>query len=87
MKKILLAILLSLSAFATDSVVKLNITGMTCPMCVKSVKNAIIGVKGVKNAKIYLKDGKADVLCDEHTKTSDILDAIKQEGFGAEVIK
>lgn len=87
MKKIALALLVSLSVFANDVNVKLKVTGMTCPSCVKNVKNAISNVKGVKDAKVYLKDGKADVTCESTTKASDIVDAIKKDGYGAEIVK
>lgn len=87
MKKLALALLLAISAFAGDITVKLKVTGMTCPSCVKNVKNAITNVKGVKEAKVYLKDGSAEVVCADSVKPSDIADAIKKDGYGAEVVK
>lgn len=87
MKKIALAILLAVSAFAADTTIKLKVSGMTCPACVKNVKSAISSVKGVKEAKVYLKDSKAEVTCDSSVKSSDIVDAIKKDGYGAEVIQ
>ncbi len=87
MRKLALSLLLAASVFAADVNVKLKVSGMTCPSCVKNVKNAITSVKGVKEAKVYLKDGRADVVCDESVKPSDIADAIKKDGYGAEVVK
>jgi copper chaperone CopZ len=67
--------------------VKLKVNGMTCPACVKNVKSAAMGVSGVKDAKVYLKDGKAEVVCDDKVKAQDIADAIKKEGYDTQVVK
>jgi copper chaperone CopZ len=39
----------------------LKIDGMSCDHCVKHVTQALKGVKGVKSAKVSLKDNNAQV--------------------------
>ena len=87
MKKLLLVAILAISAFAADVTVKLKVTGMTCPSCVKNVKSAISNVNGVKDVKVYLKDGRAEVVCDSSVQPQTLVDAVKKDGYGAEVAK
>jgi copper chaperone CopZ len=87
MKKLLLALIIALSAFGSEATMHLKITGMMCPSCVQSVKGAISNVKGVKDVKVYLKDGKAEVKCDSSVTSQSVVDAVKNQGFGAEVVK
>ena len=87
MKKIALLGLITMCALAADVNVKLKITGMMCPSCAKNVKAAASSVNGVKDVKVYLKDERADVVCDSSVKPQSIADAIKKEGYGAEIIK
>lgn len=87
MKKIALVVAMSIYALAADMNVNLKVTGMTCPSCAKNVKAAASSINGVKDVKVYLKDGRADVTCDSSVKAQNIAEAIKKEGYGAEVIK
>lgn len=70
-----------------DQLVKLNVSGMTCPACVKNVKESLSEVKGVKESSVYLKEGRAEVKAAEGTKPEAMCDAIKQAGYGCKVVK
>jgi periplasmic mercuric ion binding protein len=61
---------------------------MTCPACVKNVKGTLAEVKGVKEASVYLKDGrKAEVKAEMGQNPKAMCDAVKQAGYGCSVAK
>ncbi|MHB1697671.1 MAG: heavy metal translocating P-type ATPase [bacterium] len=61
---------------------KINVYGMTCEHCVKSVTKAISSVKGVNSANVNLKGKYADVSYDEKTANLvDIKKAVKDAGY------
>jgi copper chaperone CopZ len=47
--------------FTITRVVSLNVTGMTCEMCVDTVTTTLKGVKGVKNVNVSLEKKAADI--------------------------
>ena len=49
---------------ANDIEMQLHIGKMTCPTCTRAVKLSLLGVSGVKSAKVYLNDEKAIVVMD-----------------------
>ncbi len=87
MKKVLLSLVALAALSQADQLVKLNVSGMTCPACVKNVKESLGGVKGVKESSVYLKDGRAEVKADDSAKPEAMCDAIKQAGYGCKVAK
>ncbi len=87
MKKVLLGLCVLVAAASADQLVKLNVSGMTCPACVKNVKESLGEVKGVKDASVYLKEGRAEVKAENGTKPEAMCDAIKQAGYGCSVAK
>lgn len=87
MKKVLLSLIALVAVSSADQLVKLNVSGMTCPACVKNVKGTLGDVKGVKESTIYLKDGRAEVKAENGTKPEAMCDAIKQAGYGCAVAK
>lgn len=87
MKKVLLSLAALVAVASADQLVKLNISGMTCPACVKNVKESLGDVKGVKESSVYLKDGRAEVKADDSLKPEAMCDAIKQAGYGCKVSK
>lgn len=87
MKKVLLSMIAVVSIGSADQLVKLKIEGMMCPACVKNVKGSLSDVKGVKDADIYLKDGRAEVKADDSVKPEAMCDAVKQAGYGCKVSK
>lgn len=87
MKKVLLSLVALAALSQADQLVKLNVSGMTCPACVKNVKESLGDVKGVKESNVYLKDGRAEVKADDSAKPEAMCDAIKQAGYGCKVAK
>lgn len=87
MKKVLLSLVTLVAVSSADQLVNLKIEGMMCPACVKNVKGALSEVKGVKDASVYLKEGKAEVKAFDGTKADDMCDAVKKAGYGCAVAK
>lgn len=87
MKKILFALVAFAAISNADQLVKLNISGMTCPACVKNVKGTLNEVNGVKESSVYLKEGKAEVKASDGTKAEAMCDAVKKAGYGCSVAK
>jgi copper chaperone CopZ len=87
MKKVLLSLIALAAVASADQLVKLNIDGMMCPACVKNVKGSLNEVQGVKEANVYLKDGRAEVKASDDTKPEAMCDAIKKAGYGCTVAK
>jgi copper chaperone CopZ len=88
MKKLFFALLLaSISLFAAEKEVNMNIKGMTCQMCAGSVKETLMKTDGVKDAKIYLKDGKAVVKTEKDIDMTALNEKLKKHGYSAELSK
>jgi copper chaperone len=63
---------------------QLNIGGMTCGGCVRSVTKKLSSVGGVASADVNLEAAKATVEYDEaRTNPANLIAAIKQIGFEA----
>lgn len=87
MKKVLLSLVALVTIASADQLVKLNVSGMTCPACVKNVKGTLNEVNGVKESTVYLKEGKAEVKASDGTKAEAMCDAVKKAGYGCTVAK
>ncbi|MCI4406421.1 MAG: heavy-metal-associated domain-containing protein [Sulfuricurvum sp.] len=87
MKKVLFSLVALVAISSADQLVKLNVSGMMCPACVKNVKGSLNDVKGVKETTVYLKEGKAEVKAAEGTKAEEMCDAVKKAGYGCSVAK
>lgn len=62
--------------------VTLNIDGMTCGGCVKSVTRLLEGVEGVEKAKVSLENKNAVITFDESKTDADaLIDAVEDGGF------
>ena len=60
----------------------LNIEGMTCNHCVKSVKNSISSLSGVNNINVSLSENNVTLEYDKDTLTKEkIISAITNEGY------
>ncbi|MFQ5686011.1 MAG: heavy-metal-associated domain-containing protein [Candidatus Scalindua sp.] len=67
----------------TEGVV-LNVSGMTCVGCESRVKGALTACKGVTDAQVSHKDGKAIIQVENGKINKDVLiEAVKQVGFSA----
>lgn len=88
MKKTLLTLLIaSVALFATEKEVKLKVNGMTCQMCAGTVKETLMSTDGVKDAKIYLKDGKAIVKTEKDIDINALNSKLKSHGYSATLDK
>lgn len=61
-------------------VTEIKIEGMTCGHCVKSVKQALESVEGVKAAEVSLEKGVAVVDSDGASREK-LVQAIEEEGY------
>ena len=68
--------------------VVINISGMTCDSCVKSVNSCISNLPGVRAVNVSLADGLAYVsLCGRTTSAADVASAVNDIGFDASVFQ
>jgi len=67
--------------------VKLRITGMTCPHCAQTVKKSLESIEGVIEVKVYFPRGYAEVKTEEDVKVEKLINAVKETGYGAEEVK
>ena len=64
--------------------VELNVQGMTCDGCVRSVTKKLSGVAGVASAAVDLAAGKATVVFDDaRVGAPQLIGAVEQIGFHA----
>jgi mercuric reductase len=64
----------------------LQITGMTCDHCAKSIEDALAGVAGVLEAKVSYDEGTARIKSDVRVDSAKLIEAVQGKGFGAEVL-
>lgn len=64
--------------------IELDVTGMTCDHCVRSVTNALKDVPGVADAVVSLEDNKATVTADV-VDIAKLIEAVEEEGYAATV--
>jgi copper ion binding protein len=66
------------------SKLEINVTGMTCQGCVRTIENKLSSVNGVEYAHVNLGAGKAVVEYDDaSTRAEDLIKAVQQVGFEA----
>jgi len=63
----------------------LHVTGMTCEHCAASVKQALLAVAGVSRAEVSYPEASARVEVAADTPVAVLLDAVRANGYGAEV--
>ena len=64
--------------------VTLEVSGMTCEHCKKTVTETLEGIEGVKKAKVNLKREQAQVTYDtDETSVSEFIEAVKEAGYEA----
>jgi copper chaperone len=61
---------------------ELDLTGMTCEHCVKSVTNALKEVPGVSDARVNLET-KSAVVEGDNFDTKALIAAVEEEGYEA----
>lgn len=66
------------------NVIKLEITGMTCNHCVKTVTEVLESVEGVDTAIVDLENDMAEVhYKDQAPSLEDMIAAVEKKGYGA----
>lgn len=63
----------------------LKVTGMNCGACVNHVTNALQGVEGVTNAVVDLESGTATVKHIANVQPQTLVEAVEEDGYGAEL--
>jgi copper chaperone len=71
----------------TTTIITLKVTGMTCGGCVKTVKSALEGAKGVTEAKVDLESGTAEVKANSAADPNEMTLAVKLAGYDAQVMQ
>lgn len=65
--------------------VVLDVKGMSCGHCEKSVKNALNGLNGVNNVEVDLNSGKVEVNYDQAVVTLEkIAETVEDQGYDVE---
>ncbi|HZH58789.1 MAG TPA: copper chaperone CopZ [Metabacillus sp.] len=65
--------------------VTLNVEGMSCGHCVKSIEGNVGELKGVEAVKVHLDTGKVDVSFDSNVVSlKEITDVIEDQGYDVE---
>jgi copper chaperone len=63
-------------------VLNLKVEGMTCQHCVKSVRNSITALSGIKNVDVSLSENRVTLEYEpEEVSTDKIISAITEEGY------
>lgn len=83
----LLAVMLTLPAWAAKKTVTLYVPGMTCPACPITVKKALSRVDGVKNIKVAFEKREAIVTFDDSKASAQtLIQATKNAGYPSSVV-
>ena len=61
--------------------IKLNILGMTCEHCVRTVKNALYSVEGVSEVDVSLEEQTARVKVEEGVPFEKLKSAVESWGY------
>jgi mercuric ion binding protein len=89
MRPLIFLFLLFSAAFAYADNVKitLNVKGMTCPLCVTSINQALRKTDGVIKAKASLKTEQAEVIVPEDFDSDNLLKAVEKTGYQGSIAK
>lgn len=89
MKRLLIVVLFLFSPFiwAENVLVTMDVKGMTCPLCVSSINQALRKTDGVIKAKASLKTQQAEVIVPEGFNTDELLKAVDKTGYKGSINK
>lgn len=87
MKKLLIIILIFFSPliYAQNMKVIIDVKGMTCPLCVTSINQALRKTDGVIKAKASLKTRQAEVIVPEGYDINQLLKSIDKTGYSGAI--
>ena len=61
----------------------LNVDGITCEHCVKTIKGAIVNLVGIFSVEVNIEKKQVIIEFDEkQAKSEDLIDKITEAGFG-----
>ena len=63
----------------------LNVSGMSCPSCVRHVTSALGAVPGVSKIDVQLREGTVNVRHEPEAEISMLIEALREAGYGAQV--
>lgn len=87
-RKIVLSLLTVVSFSLAEQKFVIEIEGMGCQMCAKSIQKSLKQISGVKKAKVFFEDNKAIVKASDKVKNDEILKAIQKSGmFKGKILK
>jgi iron complex outermembrane recepter protein len=66
--------------------VTLEIKGMACQFCARTVRDRSEALPDVIQSIVYLQDGRAEVIVGKHVSLEKLIEAIHRAGFNAKVI-
>ena len=85
-KLCLLVLLSSLGIVAAEKTIKIDIEGMTCPLCTMTIKKNLKNQAGVLKAKVRLNTHTATVTYEESKgETQTLLKAIEEVGYKGKI--
>lgn len=89
MKRLLIVVLFLFSPFiwAENVLVTIDVKGMTCPLCVSSINQALRKTDGVIKAKASLKTQQAEVTVPEGFNMDELLKAVDKTGYKGSINK
>jgi len=61
--------------------VTLQVQGMSCGHCVKSIENSVGALNGVEKVNVQLEAGKVDVEFNNEVDVQKITDTIEDQGY------
>ena len=61
--------------------VTLNVQGMSCGHCVKSIENSVGAINGVEKVNVQLNNGTVDVEFNNDVDVKKITDTIEDQGY------
>ncbi len=87
MKKIICLALMLIAplGWAANKKVTLDVSQMTCPLCVISINKALRSTEGVIKAKASMKTHQADVVVPADFDNQKLLAAVAKTGFSAKI--
>ena len=64
----------------------LNVDGITCEHCVKTIKEAIVNLVGIFSVEVNIEKKQVIIEFDEkQVKSEDLVDKITEAGFGVKM--
>ena len=82
MKKLALALVLCMAAFA-DKTLVYEIPNMACVSCYEVITQTLNTLKGVKKFDVNLEAKTADIIAKDDLPQNAVVDALKKQGYQA----